>query len=199
MNAGMTKGERAELQQWRQQAAAKQRSDQAALQTREPSPYDALPRDAVDALFTCSSYERPNVLFVQMVKERNPRTRLMLFLAFWSCCDAPWPWRTVFAKELRAALSQVSLADVLSEAERDWFDLLPPFIEIYRGCEFGRERGLSWTTEIKIAEGFATGKRCVNRCPTLVTALIPKSHVFGVLLGRNESEIVVDPRRLRRF
>jgi hypothetical protein len=72
-------------------------------------------------------------------------------------------------------------------------------IAIYRGCQRGRERGLSWTTDIKVAEGFAAGKRCINSMPTLVTAVIPKAYVFGVFIERKESEITIDPRRLRRL
>jgi hypothetical protein len=72
-------------------------------------------------------------------------------------------------------------------------------IAIYRGCQRGRERGLSWTTDIKVAEGFAAGKRCINSMPTLVTAVIPKAYVFGVFIERKENEITIDPRRFRRL
>jgi hypothetical protein len=44
----------------------------------------------------------------------------------------------------------------------------------------------------------ATGKRCINRHPTLVSACIPKEHVFAVFIDREEHEIVADYRRLRR-
>jgi hypothetical protein len=48
-----------------------------------------------------------------------------------------------------------------------------------------------------IAEGFALGKRCSNSTPTLVSAEIPKQHIFAVFTGRKESEIVLDPRWLQ--
>ena len=163
------------------------------------SPYDALPRARVDALLKCDSYQRPQVLLMQMIRERDHRTGLLLFLTFWNDCDAPWPWRSAFAKELRYMLTKISLADVLPEAEREWFNSLPPLIDIYRGCERGRARGLSWTTKIDVALKFAQGRRCINRHPTLMTATIPKQHVFGVFLGRNESEVAVDYRRLRHL
>jgi hypothetical protein len=124
---------------------------------------------------------------------------LALFLYHWTRCDAPWCWRTYLAEELRSTLQHVALTDVLGADEREWFTALPDDITIYRGCERGRERGLSWTTDINIASGFAKGKRCINRVPTLMTAIIPKRHVFGVFLERKESELAVDPRRLRRL
>jgi hypothetical protein len=36
-----------------------------------------------------------------------------------------------------------------------------------------------------IAEGFALGKRCANKYPTLARAEIPTQHIFGVFNGRD--------------
>jgi hypothetical protein len=36
-----------------------------------------------------------------------------------------------------------------------------------------------------IAEGFARGKRCANKYPTLARAEIPTQHIFGVFNGRD--------------
>jgi hypothetical protein len=163
------------------------------------SPFDALPRKAVDALMMCDSYARPRVLLQQMVREPDHRIRLELFLNFWNMCDAPWPYRSLFAEELRHILTRIPLKECLPGEEFDWFISLPPEIAVFRGCERGRERGLSWTTDLNVALGFAQGKRCRNSLPTLMTAVIPKEHVFGVFLDRGESEIAVDTRRLRRL
>jgi len=88
---------------------------------------------------------------------------------------------------------------VLEADELAFYDALPETIAVWRGCEAGRERGLSWTIDRSVAEGFAIGKRCINRVPTLVRADIPKQHVFAVFSSRNEHEITLDPRRLRRL
>jgi hypothetical protein len=93
--------------------------------------------------------------------------RLALFLEWWTVCDAPWKWRSLLAKELRYTLRHVRLVDILSNEARAWFDSLPPEIELYRGCERGRERGLSWTADINVALKFAWGRRCTNHVPTL--------------------------------
>jgi hypothetical protein len=58
---------------------------------------------------------------------------------------------------------------------------------------------MSWTTDRSVAEGFAKGKRCVNRAPTLVRAEIPKIHIFAVFCDRSEHEIVLDYKRLRKL
>jgi hypothetical protein len=152
-----------------------------------------------DKLLMCDSYLRPGVLWNEMVREPDHHNRMALFLTYWPCCDAPWRWRSYLAEELRYTLMYVSLAECLPEKVRECFNSLPPEIEIYRGCQRYRERGLSWTVDLEVAQGFAIGKRCRNSVPTIVSALIPKEHVFGIFADRNESEITVDPRRLRRI
>jgi hypothetical protein len=126
---------------------------------------------------------------------------LSIFLAAGNMCDAPWPWRSELAGVLRDARSGVAedaFVGLLDPEAREWWSNLPPLIPVYRGCQRGRERGIHWSTNRAVAEGFARGKRCVNPNPTLVQAVIPKGHIFGVFADRNEDEVALDPRRLRR-
>jgi hypothetical protein len=116
----------------------------------------------------CNSYQRPGVLLDEMVLEEDHHKRMHLFLRYWSICDAPWPWRSYLAGVLRYTLRHISLAECLAEEARGRLDSLPPTIEIYRGCQRFRERGLSWTTDVSVAQGFARGNRCRNSVPTLV-------------------------------
>lgn len=154
---------------------------------------------SAEELYWADSYQRPRALYRAMVNESDHRARLALFLEHWPMCDAPWDFRSYLARELRYTLMHVSLRDCLSEEAREWFDALPMQIDVFRGCQRGRERGLSWTRDIGVAVKFAQGMRCINHVPTLMMATIPKQHVFGVFLDRNEREIVVDPRRLQRL
>jgi hypothetical protein len=155
--------------------------------------------EAAKQLRMFSSYERTAALVLVMARAPTPAESLRTFLDFGDLCDAPWWNRSYLADELRQACAQVDLADFLGPAERRFFDSLPSVVTVWRGCEQGRERGLSWTTDRATAEGFARGKRYINKNPTLVRAEIPKRHIFAVFVGRNESEIVVDPRRLRKL
>jgi hypothetical protein len=155
---------------------------------------------AVDQrLGSCNSYERTRELWLSMVITRSPRERISLYLDWANCCDAPWWYRGDFVEMLRDALRQVPLREVLPLEERAWFDAMGPSIQVFRGCEAGRVRGLSWTTDIQVARGFAAGKRCVNADPTIASALIPNEHVLALFLNRQENEVVVDPRRLRQL
>ncbi len=155
--------------------------------------------EAAQQIITFDSYERTVALVYVMARAPTPVDGLRIFLDWGNLCDAPWWNRSHFADSLRPARAQIDLADFLGPAERHFFDSLPDIVTVWRGCERGRERGLSWTTDRATAEGFARGKRCINKNPTLVRAEIPKRHIFAVFIGRNESEIIVDPRRLRRL
>jgi hypothetical protein len=163
--------------------------------------FDEFDYDTADErLGMCDSYERTLQLFSEMAKEQDsPHKQVALFLEWGNCCDAPFQWRSRLAAILRKALKQVRLVDVLDDPERTWFEGLGAVIPIYRGCQKGCERGLHWTTDRAVAMEFAEGKRCINWNPTLVSAYIPKEHVFAVFLDREEQEIAVDPRRLRRL
>jgi hypothetical protein len=126
------------------------------------------------------------------------RRCLQIFLEVGNTCDAPWPYRSFIAEALRYALAEVPLVGLLSPAARSFYEALPDLVPIWRGCEGGRERGLHWTIRRALAEDFARGKRCRNRNPTIVSAEVPKQHILAVFVDRDEDEVVVDPRRLRK-
>lgn len=160
----------------------------------------ALPFDqAVHELGMFGSYERTEAMVYVMCSTQNATDQMKVFLEWGNMCDAPWRWRSIIADLLRRACSEVSVAEVLPPDARSIYDALPDLVSIWRGCEQGRERGLHWTTDKAVAERFAKGQRCVNRLPTIAQAQIPKQHVFAVFACRNEHEIVLDPRRLRRL
>jgi hypothetical protein len=160
---------------------------------------DCLPATDWDRrLMRCDSYSRTHELYLAMLSERDPHRQLKLFGDWATVCDAPWHYRSCFAEILRRAIAAVGLVNALDPAEREWFSSLGPEIEVFRGCERGRVRGLHWSTQKAVAEGFPRGKRCRNQNPTLARAIIRKEHVFFLFLRRREHEVVVDPRRLRQ-
>ncbi len=138
-------------------------------------------------------------LVLVMARAPTAADCVRVFLDWGNLCDAPWWNRSCIAAMLRQACARISLPDLLCPADRRFYESLPGIVEVWRGCERGRERGLSWTTDRATAAGFAEGKRCRNKAPTLVRAEIPKQHIFAVFIGRQESEIVLAPRRLRRL
>lgn len=155
--------------------------------------------EAEERLIQFNSWERPTALVLVMCRAPTAADRLRVFLDWGCVCDAPWRERSNIAEFLRRALTEVALADFLGPAARSFYDALPEVVPVWRGCEQGRERGLSWTTDRATAEGFAEGKRTVNKTPTLARAEIPKRHILAVFVERQESEIVLDPRHLCRL
>lgn len=144
-------------------------------------------------LALCDSYRRAGELLLAMLRARSPREQVSLFLEWGNACDAPFGYRSEFAHVLRQALKKAPLRKMLGAPERAWLDSMDPLIRIHRGCEAGRVRGPSWTTDIGVARKFAAGQRCVNAHPTLASAVIPRQHVLGLFLDRGEREVIVDP------
>ena len=114
----------------------------------------------------------------------------------WSVCDATWHARTRLLQVLRAMEPAVPF---FSPEQRAFFDALPAQINVFRGCSGPRVRAVSWTTDRTVAEGFARGHRTLGVPePVVASAIIPKQYIFFVTNDRNEKEVVLNPRRLRR-
>jgi hypothetical protein len=81
----------------------------------------------------------------------------------------------------------------LSTADRAFYDALPDKgIALYRGQDADGEVGLSWTTDRRVADGFAQGHRGIsNPRPVVLKTIIPKSLIAFVCTDRNESEVVL--------
>jgi hypothetical protein len=154
--------------------------------------------DLLDQLALFDSYDR-SIALIFAIQRVSTADALRLFLEWGNSCDAPWPVRSMYAGRLRCVLTDLNLAEFLAPTEREFYNELPAIVPVWLGCEAKRERGLHWTLEQAVAEEFAWGKRCRNIMPTLVSAQIPKPHIFAVFLSRAEAEIVVDPRRLRKL
>jgi len=57
--------------------------------------------------------------------------------------------------------------------------------------------GLSWTTNRKVAAGFAHGHRFIKMPdPVIATCLAPKWAVYGVCVDRGEDDVILDPQHV---
>ena len=86
--------------------------------------------------------------------------------------------------------------DYCTKKQQKFFDSLPQYVTIYRGCTKdevdSEDYGISWTTDKKVAEFFA--KEYIRRDTkngVVIESTIPKADIFGVMLNRNESEVIV--------
>jgi hypothetical protein len=119
------------------------------------------------------------------------------FMEAWSSCDATWDAR---ARLLPALQDMEPAVPFFSQAQRAFFDALPAQVKVFRGCSRPRLRGVAWTTDRTVAEGFAKGHRTLRVSePVVASAIVPKENIFFVTNDRNENEVVLNPRRLRRL
>jgi hypothetical protein len=85
---------------------------------------------------------------------------------------------------------------LMSKKENAILDALSDPIRIYRGAAPKYARGMSWTLDPKLAQRFADHLEVLWH-GRVFTALVPKSKVLAYFQDRDESEIVIDPRRIR--
>lgn len=75
---------------------------------------------------------------------------------------------------------------------------IPERIKVYRGLQKNAEvSALSWTLDRNVAEWFAT--RFHNQDPKIAEGWINKSAVLAYFDGRNEKEIVLDPKACKNI
>lgn len=72
-------------------------------------------------------------------------------------------------------------------------------ISVYRGQDEGAPLGISWTTNIAVAEKFARGAatRQNNRGGIVMATKVPRDRVLAYITGRNEAEVILDPASIR--
>jgi hypothetical protein len=138
--------------------------------------------------------------FVYAIRAELPEVFWPVFLETWNNCDRTWPYRSFVLNLLRQAHSSVAAVKFMTDEAARFFDALPEPVPVYRGCARYRVRGLSWTTDRAVAMKFARGMRFDGEPHrVLAEAIVPKQAIFAVFIDRQESEIVLDPRRLRKL
>lgn len=151
-----------------------------------------------------SSADRAGVM-CKLVVANPPEVFWPVFQDTWLSCDDTWEWSRAIVHMLRqngsAAFGNTGRAREFMDAENAaFFDDLPDIVAIFRGCSRDRVRAVSWSTDRSVAEKFAHGHRWIRvPNPVIACAVVPKEAIFTVFTDRNESELIVDPRRLRKL
>jgi hypothetical protein len=85
----------------------------------------------------------------------------------------------------------------MTEGERSALAALPDPCVAYRGVGDPRQqaRGMSWTTDLATAAWFA--RRGNQDAGVVVSAWVPKHRIFYYCAERNESEVIIDPSRMK--
>ena len=121
-----------------------------------------------------------------------------VFHATWLACDNSYRLRNRLLKVLSSRDSESRSTNYLPQDAKDFFDQLPNPFTAFRVCSKARVLGISWTTSETLAEDRAAGNGMTAcRNPSLATASVPKSAVFGVYRGDKGVELAINPRRVR--
>jgi hypothetical protein len=129
-----------------------------------------------------------------------------VLLSEWSSCDVtPATW--LGTERLLDLLRRHHAAPWVAYVEPDtgfpnndprpFWAALPDILTVYRGCSRSRVAEIAWTTDRKVAEGFAHGHRFIRTPdPVMAIARIAKLHVFAAFVDRGESGVLLDPDQL---
>lgn len=101
--------------------------------------------------------------------------------------------------ELLALFKSVPRVFLMDEEERQVYDSLEETVTVYRGVTSYNRRNikaLSWTLDRSTAEWFA---HRFGEEGTVYEAQIKKEHIHAYFSGRNESEVIVDPKYLEQI
>lgn len=110
----------------------------------------------------------------------------------WTDSENLWQYNIILRSMLNA--ERPGREKMMNEEEHEFLANLPEFFAVYRG-HHGRNRlGFSWSLSHGKALWFAN--RFDQKRRGVLRATVKKQDVIAVLLGRNEYEVVVDPRNL---
>ena len=99
-------------------------------------------------------------------------------------------------KKLLALFKAAEPTILMDEEERGILRDLESPVTVYRGVtsyNAKNVKALSWTLDENVAQWFA---RRYGEQGTVYQAQIHKDHIYAIFTGRNESEVIVDPKHL---
>jgi len=117
----------------------------------------------------------------------------------WILSEAPSSDPNMSKRNLVALFKSIPHEFIMDAEElRQYAELEDP-VTIYRGVRSDKDKhikNLSWTLDREKAEWFA---HRFDRDGTVYEAQIEKKHILALFNGRNEAEVVVDPKHLQNL
>jgi hypothetical protein len=93
---------------------------------------------------------------------------------------------------------------LITKEEAEYLNGLPEMVTVFRGSSINKVNGLSWTTDKAKAIwfgdrfNFGSGNPPFDKPCCVTTGQIARADIFAVFLNRQESEIVCDPKKVKR-
>ena len=117
----------------------------------------------------------------------------------WILSEAPHNNPNLNKQQLASMFRSISPEYLMDKEELRQYQSLEDPVTVYRGVTPYNKRnvkGLSWTLDREQAEWFA---HRFGEDGTVYTAQISKKYIFAIFNGRNEAEVIVDPKRLENI
>lgn len=114
----------------------------------------------------------------------------------WIRSENPNMDKNFVKKNLEDMFKKADKSILMDGEEKEQFDSFEDTVTIYRGVTSYNAKNikaLSWTTDYQTAEWFA---HRFGEDGTVYQAQIGKEHILAFFNGRNESEVIVDPKHL---
>lgn len=114
----------------------------------------------------------------------------------WTITEAPNSDPNLSQRELLSMFRSVDPIQLMDQEEYALFQGLDDVVTVYRGVttyNAQNVKALSWTLSRDTAEWFA---HRYGEEGTVYEAQIAKEHILALFTGRNESEVIVDPKHL---
>ena len=147
-----------------------------------------------------SLYEHQFLLdgFLEHAENFDDATFWKLFGYTWRNQEQVWTNRKVFLTFFQA--NRPGREALMDEDEQEALRNLPDEFPLYRGFQGRGAKGISWTTDREKAVWFANRFAMLDHLgePKLLTGVARKEDVLGHFLGRGESEVVIDPAKVKK-
>ena len=114
----------------------------------------------------------------------------------WTDSENIWQWGSL--TRLLIGSQRPGRRYIMNKEERAALAAMPDTLTIYRGLTSrGTRKGWSWTLDRAKAEWFAKRLAQEGDEPIVLTGTVSKAHVIAYFTGRDEEEIVVNPRDVK--
>jgi hypothetical protein len=154
-------------------------------------------RELVISLYEPADCRERAKQLTECLEELTTELFWLVFLNIWPSICGSWPYQPKLLEMLRYHADQEPAIHYMRPLAIQFFDELPPVVDVFRGCDRGRVLGLSWSPSQRLARGYAAAKHLSH--PLLARAKIRRSAIFAVCIGEGDCEIVVDPKHLRQI
>lgn len=122
-----------------------------------------------------------------------------LFADAWVCSENPNQDINVPLSMAVRWFREADKRALMNQEDYDVFSNISEQVRIFRGVAVGRNaKGLSWTQNLRTAEWFAHRFDTDTKQGYVETAVAKKSDILAYFNTRNEDELVVDTKKLKR-